>query len=166
MADNENSADADKAAKPKKGILGGLIWMSLGVLLAGTGFSLPYLAPGMFGAEAKEEAPPPYKPAFIPFGETTVNLGTERFNRFLRVKITLQVDSTELEMITTLVTERNAILKNWLLSYLYDMGTEQIRGKEGQNRLRREIQDYLNTVLFDDGVDRIHDVLFEEFMLQ
>jgi flagellar basal body-associated protein FliL len=43
---------------------------------------------------------------------------------------------------------------------------DQIRGAAGQNRIRRQIQDHMNTTLFDDGYDHIHDVLFEEFNVQ
>jgi flagellar basal body-associated protein FliL len=43
---------------------------------------------------------------------------------------------------------------------------EDLRGAAGQNRLRREIQDHFNTVLFEDGYDRIREVLFEEFNVQ
>ena len=47
-----------------------------------------------------------------------------------------------------------------------EKGTEDLRGKFGRNRLRREMHDYFNKVLFEDGIERIQDVLFSEFHVQ
>ncbi|MCA9228196.1 MAG: flagellar basal body-associated FliL family protein, partial [Planctomycetales bacterium] len=82
------------------------------------------------------------------------------------LKVNLQVDKAQADGITKMLEQKKPILKNWLLSYLSDKGMDDIRGRVGQNRLRREIQDHFNTVLFADGYDRIHDVLFDEFNVQ
>ena len=105
-------------------------------------------------------------PAFIPFGEVVVNIDDGRLNRYLRLNLTLQVHVDHVEEVTTRMESRRILLKNWLLSHLSDKDMEEIRGAVGQNRLRREIRDEFNTVLFPDGFDRIHDVLFEEFNVQ
>ena len=105
-------------------------------------------------------------PAFVPFGETVVNLDEGRLNRYLRVSITMQVDQDQADEITKDVEKHRAILKSWLLSYLSDKGMDEIRGAAGQNRLRREIQDHFNSVLSSDTPDRVHDILFEEFNIQ
>lgn len=108
----------------------------------------------------------PGAPAFVPFGQIVVNLDEGRLNRYLRVSLTLQVGEDDLDDITQRVEHHRAILRSWLLSYLSDKGMEDVRGGSGQNRLRREIQDHFNSVLFNDGHDRIKDVLFEEFNVQ
>jgi flagellar basal body-associated protein FliL len=46
------------------------------------------------------------------------------------------------------------------------MSMEDIRGAAGQNRLRREIHDQFNLVMFPDTEGEIKDVLFEEFNVQ
>jgi flagellar FliL protein len=61
---------------------------------------------------------------------------------------------------------RKPILQTWLTSHLADKTLEEVRGKVGVNRLRREIQDNFNALLFTDGRERIQDILFEEFHVQ
>ncbi|MCA9186640.1 MAG: flagellar basal body-associated FliL family protein [Pirellulaceae bacterium] len=160
------------AEKPKKGLLSLLIWPVIGLVFGGAGFAVPMLAPGLFGAKADESQveeklePVEYTPAYMEFGETTVNLNSEKSNRFLRVNITLEFDKLDEKMVTETVEGRKASLQSWLLSYLSDQGLEETKGRAGQNRLRREIGDYLNSELFDDGYDHIRDVLFTEFSVQ
>jgi flagellar basal body-associated protein FliL len=57
-------------------------------------------------------------------------------------------------------------LRTWLTSHLADKTMEDVRGKVGINRLRREIQDQFNQLMFDDGRERVGDVLFEEFHVE
>ncbi len=47
-----------------------------------------------------------------------------------------------------------------------DKGLQEVSGAGGVNRLRREIQDQFNALLYQDGSDKIRDVLFEEFVVQ
>ncbi len=96
----------------------------------------------------------------------TVNLNSDRFNRYLRIDMTLQISEDEVENVTELVEKKKSVMKSWLLSYLSEKNLEEIRGAAGQNRLRREILDQFNSTLFDDGYDRVYDVLFEEFNVQ
>lgn len=163
MAEQEQAQEVEK----KSSLLGKLgILAVVSLLSAVIGFAVPYflLAKGN-PATANDTAKPP-KPAFIPFGETVVNLDEGRLNRYLRINITVQVDEEKVEDLTKLVEKRKAILKSWLLSYLSDKSMEEIRGAAGQNRLRREILEHFNAVLSDDGSDVVHDVLFEEFNIQ
>ena len=172
----------DEQPKTKSGgLLGGIIWGMIGIFAAGGGFAVPYMFPQLFGATSpedstsndEEQAPiiplESDKSVFIPFGGEkgiTVNLDEGRMSRYLHLSITLQVDEAQQEKVKELIEDKKVILKNWLLSYLSDKNMDEVRGAAGQNRLRREIQDYFNTTLFSDGYDRIHDVLFEEFNVQ
>lgn len=108
----------------------------------------------------------PDRTAFVPFGELTVNLNEGRLNRYLRLKIALQIDKLQTEEVTKAVELKRLILRNWLLSHVSDKDQEEIRGAAGQNKLRREIRDRFNEILFSDGYDRVYDVLFEEFNVQ
>ncbi len=131
------------------------------------GFLAPYLAIKFLPAnEPAQVTPASSRPAFIPFGESVVNLDEGRLTRYLRVNITLLVDEMDVQAITKDTEKKKPILKSWLLSYLSSKGMEDIRGEAGQNRVRREIHDYFNSVLFPDGEDKIQDVLFEEFNIQ
>ena len=174
MADESTTVDDSLPDVPevKRGsIVMAVAWSTIGMLFGAAGFAIPVIYPSLFNSGATEanasEAPQAYgKPAYIDFEETVVNIGTDRMNRYLRVKISLMVKESDKEDITELVTNEKAPLKSWLLSYLSDVTMEDIRGAAGQNRLRREIQNHFNSVLFDDGYDRIRDVLFLEFNVQ
>ena len=104
--------------------------------------------------------------AFVPFGDVTVNLNDGRLSRYLRVKIVLQVDKFDEAEMIKLVEQKLSMLKSWLLSHLAGKSMEDIRGTAGQNLLRREIHDHFNEALSEDGIDRINDILFEEFNVQ
>jgi len=155
---------------PKK--KSGAILIGVAVLMGGAGFAVPYLVPSLVGLGDQEPVSksPFIKPEeaqdFIMFGDVTVNLDEARLNRYLRTSITLQVDKSKKKEIEELVEKRKVSLKNWLLGFLADFDMDEIRGAAGQNRIRRQIQDHFNGVLFDDGYDRIHEVLFEEFNVQ
>lgn len=163
MSEPENAQDV----QPKPGFLRKAIVLAVVSLFSALGgFAVPYFVLAKGGSESASASSKTAKPAFIPFGETVVNLDEGRLNRYLRMSITVQVAEEELPEITKLVEKRKAILKSWLLSYLSDKSMEEIRGAAGQNRLRREILENFNAVLSDDNSDVIHDVLFEEFNIQ
>ncbi len=103
---------------------------------------------------------------FIPYGEVTVNLDEQRLNRYLRVKVALHVRRSDEFGVRNAIAEKELLLRNWLVSHLSDKELDDIRGKAGQNMLRREIRDHFNTTLFPDHYDRIYDVLFQEFNVQ
>lgn len=174
MAEAAATEDA-KATSPGKG--GKIAFLVIGLAAGGAGFAAPYflpanLRPGAHAAATETELEDhagetgEAKPAYIDFGDAVVNLDEGRLNRYLRLTLTLQVDELQKDEVETKVEAHRAVLKSWLLSYLSDKDMEQIRGAAGQNRLRREIQDHFNSVLFPDGYDRIHEVLFQEFNIQ
>lgn len=105
-------------------------------------------------------------PCFIPFGHTVVNLNDPTLTRYLSLEITLQADGPNEDDVKSSLETRKPILQTWLTSHLADKTLEDIRGKVGVNRLRREIQDNFNALLFTDGRERIQDILFEEFHVQ
>jgi flagellar basal body-associated protein FliL len=174
MADEKEGGE--KGGKAGGG--GKLGWVVTAVVAGGLGAVVPYvlpanLQPGQGHAaevETNEEAPASPaeepKPAEIDFGMIVANLDEGRLTRYLQVHIFLQVTEKEKEEISAKVTANEAVLKNWLISYLSDQDLEDIRGAIGQNRLRREIRDQFNTVLFPDGYDRIDQVLFVAFNVQ
>ena len=168
MADEETTEVEEP--KKKKGMMGMIIWVVISLAMCGVGFAIPIMFPSLVGdvEEAEEELDVAEltEPAFVPFGDIVVNLNSDMLNRYLRISITLQVDESDEEEMTELVEKKKAILKSWLISYLSEVRKEDIRGSLGQNRIRRHIQDHFNSVMFDDGYDRIHDVLFEEFNVQ
>jgi flagellar basal body-associated protein FliL len=166
----ETRDDAPAGSEKKSGILP-LIVVAIAALSGG--IATPIIIKSVaIGADATnsttEKALPDKndKPTFILFGAVTVNLDSDRLNRFLHVDIALQVrESKKLEIEKQLEAHRQ-ILNNWLISFLADQNLEEIRGANGHNRLRREIRDQFNTMLFRSGGENIEDVLFQEFNVQ
>ncbi|MEX2287349.1 MAG: flagellar basal body-associated FliL family protein [Planctomycetaceae bacterium] len=176
MADSE--ATEPQPQKPAGGKRNAILWGLIGLFAASAGFAVPQYLPDVLGdlTASTKPAPDGVPPlpiddgntelAFIRFGEVVVNLDEGRLNRYLRLNITLAVDKRQEPEITSLIESRKVILKNWLITYLSDKDMDDIRGAAGQNRLRREINEYFNSVLFQDGFDRIRNVLFEDFNVQ
>ena len=105
-------------------------------------------------------------PSFVPFGRMVTNLNEQTLTKYLSLEITLQTAPEHEAEVKAAIETRKPILSTWLTSHLADKTLEDIRGKVGVNRLRREIQDNFNSLLFTDGRERVLDVLFEEFHVQ
>lgn len=175
----EAHAAGDKAAGGAgSGSRGKIGWIITAVVAGGLGAGVPYVLPDSMKpgsshageSETHVEAPPSpaeiSKPAYIDFDQVVVNLDEGRLNRYLQVKFSLQVTEKERDEITAKVTANKVVLQNWLISYLSDQNLEDIRGAIGLNRLRREIRDQFNTMLFPDGYDRIEQIHFQQFVVQ
>lgn len=177
MAEKEEKTEGEGAGAEKRP--GSVIpWVLVGLLAAGAGGTVPMLLSGST-EEVIDEEPPPFElPApedtvFVPFADPevkddqiVVNLNEGNLTRYLRVVVELQIAKDyEMEFAEKLKKNR-VLLRSWLLSKISDKNLEEVRGAAGQNRLRREIQDHFNSVLFPDGYDRIYDVLFFEYAVQ
>jgi flagellar basal body-associated protein FliL len=173
MADE--AASETTASPPKKGIKGLLLAGVVGLASAAAGFAVPQLLGG--GAHNPAESDPheatPSKKesahagvAYVPFGEVVANLDDNRMMRYVRAKFSLSVDKKDWEAVQHIVEENKTVLKNWLIGYLQNKQIEEVRGTEGFNRIRREIQDRFNEMLFPDSEGKIREVLFDEFNIQ
>lgn len=126
-------------------------------------FLLPHPAEESSAAPARS---PNAKPAFVAFGDVVVNLAEERLTRYLRVQLILVVDAADEKEFVEALPRNKAILRNWLISYLSDRSLKEVSGAAGVNRLRREILDQFNALLYPDGGEKIRDILFEQFNIQ
>jgi len=169
--ENESSAEGKKSG----GMMSKLIvWGLVFVMGAGTGIAVPLLllpsdssAASAPADENRMDIPvPDDKLGFVEFDEVVVNLNDSRYSRYLTCTFSLQVAGSQQEAINKLVEENNVVLKNWLIAHLRDKKLEDVRGKLGHNLLRREIHDKFNEMLFTDGIERIQDVLFQDFKVQ
>jgi flagellar protein FliL len=163
----------DEQAAPKKGP-GLVAWALVSVVSGAAGFFVPMMLSGKTHTESadekKKDAPVAKiaeKLVVIPFDNegVVVNLN-EVQPRYLRFKMSLEVDATQEKVVTDLLSEKKVLLKSWLLVHIGDKDMEDVRGGAGKNMLRREILERFNSMLFTDGYDRIYDVLFEEFSFQ
>jgi flagellar protein FliL len=157
------------AAPPKRGGRGWIVWVLLALVAVGGGASLPWALgrhPGESATPKKKAEAPKTKQEVIPFENVVVNLGEDRLNRYLRVKIMVAVAEADVKDVTEQLTKRKAFLKNWLIVYLSDQSTFDVSRKVGLNRLRREIREQFNTELYPNGEELITDILFDEFHVQ
>jgi flagellar FliL protein len=168
----EGEQPKPETAAPKRGKFV-LALIVTALVAGGAGATVPMFMKSSHAEKAETHAPvseheplTPERTAFVPFGDVTVNLNEGRLNRYLRLKLSLQVDKTQTEIVTAKVESKKLLLRSWLLSHLSDKDQNEIRGAAGQNMLRREIREQFNELLFDDGHDRVYDVLFEEFNVQ
>ena len=115
---------------------------------------------------ADSKAPPKVGPVYLHFDHLVVNLNEPNLVKTLMLEISIKTDAKfEAEVKDTLDRER-PVLKTWVTSHVADKSIEDIRGKVGINRLRREIQDNFNSLMFKDGHERIQDILFEEWHVE
>lgn len=116
--------------------------------------------------EAMAEPDPDEEVEFIPFDEVTINLDEARFSSHLLINFSLQVAKSQRAEIEAKIQAKSIVFKNWMQIHLAEKSREDLEGRFGRNRVRREMQDFFNQELFDDGIERIQDVLFEEFLVQ
>ncbi len=152
---------------PKKGRTGVIVWILLATFAIGAGASAPWILGSQLGdvLKPKKVETPKSKHAAILFGDVVVNIGDERQSRHLRVKLMVAVEDTDLNEATELVTKQKAFLKSWLIGYLSDQSHQDVTRKVGVNRIRREIRDQFNAMLYPNGEEKIVDILFDEFVV-
>jgi flagellar basal body-associated protein FliL len=162
------------AASPRSSLIE-LFLTGLVALVGGvSGFLVPRLlltspaepTPEAVAARAPSVPSPRAQPGYVPFGDVVVNLNEPRLNRYLRLKLSLEVPADSVGEVARRVEQERAVLKNWLIAYLSDKQLDEVRGATGVNRLRREIRDAFNRLLFSDGSEKVQSVLVEEFNIQ
>ncbi len=166
------AAAATEEKAPAKG--GKLKWIIMGVvclLACGAGFAMPLalkLGPTAQAAPEGEEPKPTKDPkeALLAFDPVTVNVATGTYTRYLRVKFMLVVDEAQETKIKELIEKKKPFLQDWLNGFLADRTLEELHGSAGKNRVRREVRDEFNRILFPDGTEKIKNVLFTEFQFQ
>ena len=160
----------ETAAPPKSGKKGLILLVLIALIAAGGGAALPMIMGGSRGAHAPQEKKKHeisrLKQTAIPFDNVVVNLPDERLNRFLRVKIMVAIEESETKEITEHMEKQKAFLKNWVIGYLSDQTMHEVTRQIGVNRIRREIRDEFNAILYPDGEEKILDILFDEFVVQ
>ena len=154
------------ATPPKGGKLGLMIWGLVAALAVGGGAAAPWLYTSQAHPEKKSVDPHDSKPSVVPFGDVIVNLGEERLTRYLRVKVLLVVEEGDVKEVTDLLQKQKAFLKSWLIGYLSDQSLQDVGRNVGLNRIRREIRDEFNRMLYPDNTEKIYDILFDEFVVQ
>ena len=146
-----------------------MIMILLAVFAIGSGISVPWLIGGQKdnGETAKKKADPKKsKLDAIAFGDIAVNVSGDQKARYMRMKLMVAVELADVRELTDLITKQKPFLKNWLISYMQEQHYSELIGKAAVNRIRREIRDRFNMMLFPDGDEKIVDILIDEYMVQ
>ncbi len=112
-------------------------------------------------AEQASAADPKNKPVYFSLGDLLVNLSGEgKHPNFLKVKISLELaDEKDLPLMEAI---KPRIIDNFQV-YLRELRIEDLRGSAGMYRLREEL---LMRVTEAAQPVRVHDVLFQEMLVQ
>ncbi|HMP80344.1 MAG TPA: flagellar basal body-associated FliL family protein [Pirellulaceae bacterium] len=170
MADEEK---VEAVAEKKSGSLGKIaVWLVVIVVSIGSGFATPLVVAKLTAPPSPPEMKSETKPTttedveFIDFDEVVAVLGKSKFSRYLKLNFSLQVPKSQRAFVEKKISQRTAVLRNRIIAHLAETTEEDLAGQHGHNQLRRQIHRFFNEVLFDDGIERIQDVLFREFQVQ
>ncbi len=98
----------------------------------------------------------------VPMESIVVNLGKVDSKRYLRVIISLEVNSGETEQT---IKDNKVIFRDKLLTYLSSKGLNEISTQDSQFKLRTDIKNILNVELLDSD-DAITNIYFSDFIIQ
>jgi flagellar basal body-associated protein FliL len=95
------------------------------------------------------------------------NLDEPGVTRYARVTITLQLSpQMDQEKGVLFLEEKKPILRDWLTTYIAGLSLEHVRGTRNLARIKKEIRDSFNELLFPQSKPFINDILFKEFAIQ
>ncbi len=98
----------------------------------------------------------------VPMESIVVNLGKVDSKRYLRVIISLEVNSGETEQT---IKDNKVIFRDKLISFLSSKSVSEISVQDSQHRLRKNIKDILNSELLS-SEEAITQVYFSDFIIQ
>jgi len=98
----------------------------------------------------------------VPMESIVVNLGKVDSKRYLRVIISLEVNSGEIEQT---IKDNKVVFRDKLISYLSSKSIDEISTQDSQFKLRTDIKDILNGELLGSD-DAITQVYFSDFIIQ
>ncbi len=98
----------------------------------------------------------------VPMESIVVNLGKADSKRYLRVIISLEVNSGETEQT---IKDNKVVFRDKLVSYLSSKSINEISMQDSQLRLRTDIKNILNSELLSSD-DAITQVYFSDFIIQ
>ncbi len=181
----ENNTDTDKktTASAKSGVF---VWLVLGIVVAAGatgGFALSQLMgsadtpadPNAAAQTAPAEVYDPIKAAqpgqkswiYDKMDPIVANLDEPGVSRFVRVTVMLEM-SNQMDPVNGAVflDEKKVILQDWMTTYLAGLSLEDVRGSRSLTRIKQEVLEQFNRILFKDGKPFVDRVLFKEFAVQ
>ena len=95
------------------------------------------------------------------------NLDEPGVTRYVRITISLEISpEMDLEKGKAFLDQRTMVLRDWLTTYFAGLSLEDVRGSRNLNRIKRDVQDQFNELLFPGTKPFVRQVLFREFAVQ
>jgi flagellar basal body-associated protein FliL len=168
----ENPADAKASATGGHGAAPKPAAKPAAAKPAAGGHGAPAPSGGGHGGSSKPTGPvlPIVETAdgwFFELDPVLANLDEPGVTRFLRAAITIQF-TQEFEVSTggPLVNEKKMILRDWLTTYFAGLSLEDVRGTMSLARIKNQIRDQFNEMLFPDSKPLVHAIILKEFAVQ
>ncbi len=182
--DKKKRGDTDKGEGNPSFIGRFLPWIIMGfvvVISAGAGFGLGSIFAGsaegdpnsatQVGTEDEDVADQngADETVFYQFDPVTATINEPGLTRYVRITLNLEIPQEENydpEKGPPYLAENRPLLTDWLQGYLSDQTLEDLRGERNINRMKADIRDAFNEILFPDSKPKIKKVLFKEFAIQ
>lgn len=170
MAKDEETPSDDQAQPA--GRSGLLVRLGMLVAVVGVGAGGGYAVNRLLrGSPAPPEGPQietPDEPGakelvYIDFAPVTVTLNTPQKDRFIRATITLAVRKKHEKDVNERVEKKKPLLHDKLITYASGLTLDDVGDAKNLNKIRREILEAFNDILWPDGEPLIHHLLFKEF---
>ena len=120
--------------------------------------------------EEKVVEPAPLEPgetlAYLDLEKVTVNLNDPGLRRFLLARLTLAVNPGNVESVEKALSNHKPEVQDRLAQFFSECSLEQVRGVQNRNRIKRELRDALNQLLWPEQPPLIVSLLIKEFVIQ
>jgi flagellar basal body-associated protein FliL len=95
------------------------------------------------------------------------NLDEPGVTRYVRVTVTLEM-SPDMDKAKgeEFLTARQMVLRDWMTTYFAGLSLEDCRGTRNLSRIKKEVVENFNKILFPDSRPFVESVLFKEFAVQ
>jgi len=166
MAEEQEAKAAEEGEPKKKSKMMLFIILGVAVLLLGGGGFFAYTK--FFAPPPPEEGAEPVTPEelapevgeMFPLDPFVVNLSDPKGKRYLKVKITLELESADaVERVTKMVPK----LRDMVIIMLTSLTFEEVMTPEGKIQIRDELLDRFNQIL---RPDRVLNIYFTDFVVQ
>ena len=185
MADEEvkkeESKDKEASSGKSKAIVGWIITFTIAIICAAGGYGLSGLfakaAPSKVeeapeGEVAEAEAylsldPDAAKPWPFELKPIVANLNEPGSTRMIQVAVVMEISGDmDEELGKEFLEEKKLYLRDWLGTYLAGLNLEQVKGASSQNRMKVEIKEDFNEILFPDSKPLINRVMLKDYTIQ
>jgi flagellar basal body-associated protein FliL len=101
------------------------------------------------------------------FEPVLANLDEPGVTRYVRVTITLEM-SSELDEIKgrEFLGTKKMLVRDWMTTYLAGLSLEDVRGSRNLNRIKKDVLEECNKMLFPKGQPFVERIFFKEFAVQ